>query len=148
MTKTISDESNIRALRLPDFNMPKTSLNVIAEMQSINKEIQKYNTVITNFRQKRNKYYTTLYKVPTNIDLPEIIEMSVILEGFLPNAEVLSNYSRNKNRLEKQKPIQVHSKKGTEKLKLQKSKDRKQQKLMSQIRNSVAPRETQIHTSF
>ena len=126
-TESITDESNFRALRLPDFNMPQTSLNVIAEnknviaeMQAINKGIQVYNTLITNFRQKRNKYYITLYKVPNNNDLPDIIIGSVNLEGLLPNAEILSNYTQN--RLSNKKTIKVLPKEKKTKIKVIKKK--------------------------
>lgn len=117
--ESISDESSFRALHLPDFNMPQTSLNVISEnknviseMQAINKNVQGYNTLITNFRQKRNKYYITLYKVPNNNDLPDILIGSVNLEGLLPNAQVMSNYIRNKQ------TVQALPKKIIEKIKI------------------------------
>ena len=123
-TESINDESNIRMLKLPDFNMPKTSLNVISEnknviteMQAISKEILTYNNQITNFRQKRNKYYITLYKVPNNDELPGVIEGSVNLERLLPNQEVLSSYIRYNNTSEK-KNITVQQKKEIGKVKI------------------------------
>jgi hypothetical protein len=113
-TEAISDESNIRMLKLPDFNMPTTSLNVISEnknviteMQAITKEVSAYNNMITAFRQQRTKYYITLYKVPNNNELPDIIDGSVNLEGLLPNEEVLSSYVRNKNIVSGKKNITI-----------------------------------------
>lgn len=124
-TDSINDESNIRMLKLPDFNMPKTSLNVISEnknviteMQAITKDVLTYNNLITNFRQKRNKYYITLYKVPNNNELPDVIDGSVNLEGLLPNQEVLSSYIRNKNKVSEKKNITIQPKKEIGKVKV------------------------------
>lgn len=124
-TDSISDESNIRMLKLPDFNMPTTSLNVISEnknviteMQAITKEVLTYNNLITNFRQKRNKFYITLYKVPNNNELPDIIDGSVNLEGLLPNEEVLSTYVGNKNIVSEKKNITIQPKKEIGKVKI------------------------------
>lgn len=124
-TNSITDESNFRALRLPDFNMPQTSLNVIAEnknviteMQAITKEVLTYNNLITNFRQKRNKYYITLYNVPNNNKLPDLIDGSVNLEGLFPNQEVLSSYIRNNKNISKKKHITIQPKKETGKVKV------------------------------
>ena len=101
-TNAASVESLIRIVSVNDFRIPETSMRVIAEnsrvvsvLEAINSEIKKYNGRITDFRQKRNKYFLTLYKVPDSNEMPDIITSTVNLEGVLPNAQLLNNYGQN-----------------------------------------------------
>jgi hypothetical protein len=98
-----SVESLVRIVSLNNFVIPETSLRVIAEnrqvvaeLQAVNSEIRKYNNIITDFRQRRNKFYITMYKVPNSNELPDVITATVSVEGMLPNAQILNNFTRNK----------------------------------------------------
>lgn len=113
-----SVESLIRVVSGGEFQIPETSIRVVAEnrlvineLQAINVEIQRYNDTITNFRQKSNKYFLTLYRVPNNNEVPDIIKGTVNLEGVLPNAHFLNNYIGNKTLIAPKKtPLVIQSK--------------------------------------
>lgn len=123
-----SIESLVRIVSINDFRIPETSLRVITEnkqvigeLQAVNDEIKKYNDIITDFRQRRNKYYITLYKVPDNNELPNVISSSVNVEGMLPNVEFLNNFTRNQILLQGKVPnILKQPKKGFGKIQITK----------------------------
>ena len=108
----LSTESLVRIASFNKFKIPETSLKVISEnqkviteMRALTEEIKTYNVLITKFRHKRNKYYITLYRVPRNNELPDVIEGSVNIEGLLPNEEILSTYTTYKKVIKPQQPI-------------------------------------------
>jgi len=124
----VSRDSFIRIVSVGDFRMPQTSMEVVAEnrlviteLQSINAEIKAYNDRITDFRQKRNKFFLTLYHLPYNNELPDIIYGTVNLEGVLPNAQFLNDYPRNRElATAKSVPIAIELKNETGKIKITK----------------------------
>lgn len=122
-TQAASVESLIRVVSGGGFQIPETSMRVVsenrlvvAELQAINSEIKKYNDSITNFRQRSNKYFITLYKVPNNTELPDVITGTVNLEGVLPNAQILNNYRGNRTLTASKKIIAIEAKSETTKM--------------------------------
>jgi uncharacterized protein YlzI (FlbEa/FlbD family) len=99
-SNVMSTQSMFRITSFNGFNIPETSLKVISEnksivneMNSIIKSIFDYNEQISVFRQNRNKYYITLYRIPPNRMLPDVINSTVSIETLLPVSNVLSSRS-------------------------------------------------------
>ncbi len=102
-SNAMSTPSMFRITSFNGFNMPETSLrvisenkNVVNEMNAITKSIYEYNELISKFRQDRNKYYITLYRIPPNRILPDVIDSPVSIETLLPVSDVLSSRSNYK----------------------------------------------------
>lgn len=122
-TQAASVESLIRVVSSGGFQIPETSIRIVAEnrlvineLQAINAEIKSYNGSITNFRQKNNKYFITLYRVPVGDELPNVITGTVNLEGVLPNAQALNNFTRNKTLISSKKIISIQAKNESDKI--------------------------------
>lgn len=118
-----SVESLIRIVSTSGVQIPETSLRIVAEnrlvvneLQIINTEIKAYNDKITSFRHRNNKFFITLYKVPTGDELPDVIKGIVNLEGVLPNAQALNNYERNRTLSASASTITIQPKKEIDKL--------------------------------
>ncbi len=122
-----SVESLIRIVSTSGFQIPETSLRVVAEnslvvneLQIINTEIKAYNDKITAFRHRNNKFFITLYKVPTGDELPDVIKGIANLEGVLPNAQALNNYERNRTLSAPVTTITIQPKKEIDKISITK----------------------------
>lgn len=134
-TQAASVESLIRVVSGGGFQIPETSMRVVAEnrlvvneLQSINAEIKNYNDAITTFRQRNNKFFLTLYSVPVGDELPNVIIGTVNLEGVLPNAQAINNYTRNRTLSAPIKTIAIEAKTETSKIKIIKKEPEKEVK--------------------
>jgi hypothetical protein len=120
-----SVESLIRVVSGNGFQIPETSMRVVAEnklvineLQAINTEIKSYNGSITAFRQKNNKYFITLYRVPVGNELPDLISGTVTLEGVLPNANAINAYIQKKHLLTHKTAISIQKKNESNKIEI------------------------------
>ena len=103
-SEAMSVDSLFRIASFNNFQMPETSLtaisqndNIINEIQAITTEISNYNAKVNSFRQKRNKYFVTLYKIPNYEKLPNLIEGVINIQHLFPNEEILSAIARERN---------------------------------------------------
>lgn len=126
-TQAASVESLIRVVSGGGFQIPETSMRVVAEnrlvigeLQAINNEIRNYNNSITAFRQRNNKYFITLYPVPTGNELPNVITGTVNLEGVLPNANAINAYTNQRTLIAPKQTISIQSKSESDKIKITK----------------------------
>lgn len=127
-TQAASVESLIRVVNGGGFQIPETSMRVVAEnrlvigeLQAINKEIINYNNTITAFRQLNNKYFITLYPVPTGNELPSVIKGTVNLEGVLPNANAINAYTDQGTLIAPKETISIQPKSKSVKIKITKT---------------------------
>jgi len=83
-------------------------------------KLKNYNDAITAFRQKNNKFFLTLYRVPVGDELPNVIIGAVNIQGVLPNAQALNNFMRYGTLSGSMKTIAIVVKTETSKIKITK----------------------------
>jgi len=98
ITEAASKDSLIRIVNLNNITIPNTALNVIGQNDNVIRLVNKialdvdlYNSKITDFRQKWNKFKITLYSFPNVNEYPNVIENQINLQSLLFSSPVPIN---------------------------------------------------------